>query len=75
MSLYRAVVSQGNILEFLHRDCHGASHTTAPRVITITSNVAYPKAFHECKAVAIIEMGSGLPQTKYFNNHFGQHHQ
>jgi IS6 family transposase len=87
MSLYRSVVSQGNILEFLLRGCHeaeaakrffsnalGASRTAAPRVITVARNAVYPKALHELKAARTIATGSELPQVKYHNNLVEQDH-
>jgi transposase, IS6 family len=62
MYLYRAVDSQGNMLEFLlssRRDAQAAKrffskalaapHTSTPRVITVDKNAAYPKAFKELK--------------------------
>jgi IS6 family transposase len=57
LSLYRAVDSQGNTLDFFFsptRDAQAAkhfllttlaaSHTTEPRVITVDKNAAYPRA-------------------------------
>ncbi|GAC1634440.1 MAG: hypothetical protein NVS4B11_36360 [Ktedonobacteraceae bacterium] len=67
VSLYRAIDSQGNTLEFLFsptRDFEAAkhfflttlaaSHTTEQRVINVDKNAAYPKAFNELKAAGLI---------------------
>src|SRR3954469_25887540 len=61
--LYRAVDSQGNTLDFFvspTRDAKAAkhfflkmlaaSHASAPRVINLDKNAAYPKAFNELQA-------------------------
>ena len=81
ISLYRAVDSEGNTLDFFFsptRDAHAAkqfllktlaaSHTTEPRVINVDKNAAYPKAFDELKAEAIIPLSCELRQVKYLNN-------
>jgi transposase, IS6 family len=78
MYLYRAVDSQGNTLEFQlksTRDAQaakrffvkvlGASHTVAPRVITVEKNAAYPKAFNEIKAARSFPALCELRQSKY----------
>jgi transposase-like protein len=87
MYLYRAVDSQGNTLEFLlsaTRDAQAAtrffakalnaSHTVAPRVITVDKNAAYPKAFRELKSEGAILTSSTLRQSKYLNNLIEQDH-
>ena len=61
--LYRAVDSEGNTLDFMLNDKHNAkaakrflkkvlnaSHTIAPRVITVEKNATYPPAIDEFKA-------------------------
>ena len=87
MYLYRAVDSAGNTLEFLlsaTRDAEaakrfflkalGASHTTAPRVITVDKNAAYPKALTELKVVGALPPLCELRQSKYLNNLIEQDH-
>jgi transposase, IS6 family len=87
MSLYRAVASQGKTLEFLlspTRDGEAASqfflktliasHTNAPRVITVDKNAAYPKAFNELKAEGLIPQHGELRQVKYWGNLIEQDH-
>ncbi|WP_083815224.1 IS6 family transposase [Ktedonobacter racemifer] len=87
MYLYRAVDSHGNTLEFhlsTTRDTQagklffakalGASHTVAPRVITVDKNAAYPKAFNELKAEGILAASCELRQRKYLNNQIEQDH-
>ncbi len=87
MYLYRAVDSQGNTLEFLlsvTRDAQaakrfftkalGASHTMAPRVITVDKNAAYPKAVKELKIVGDLAASCELRQSKYLNNLIEQDH-
>jgi transposase-like protein len=85
--LYRAVASQGNTLEFLlstTRDAQaakrffakalGASHTMTPRVITVDTNAAYPKAIKELKAAGDLATSCELRQSKYLNNLVEQDH-
>jgi transposase, IS6 family len=85
--LYRAVDSHGNTLEFLlspTRDAQAAKHffakalaaphTSTPRVITVDTNAAYPKAFKELKAEGIMSEASELRQSKYLNNLVEQDH-
>jgi IS6 family transposase len=87
MYLYRAVDSQGNILEFLlspTRDTQAAKrffskalaapHTSPPRVSTVDKNAAYPKAFKELKAEGIMPASCELRQSKYLNNLVEQDH-
>jgi IS6 family transposase len=87
MYLYRAVDSQGNTLEFQlspARDTQaakrfftkalGACHTVTPRVITVDKNAAYPKAFHELKALVAVLASCELRQSKYLNNLVEQDH-
>lgn len=87
MYLYRAVDSQGNTLDFhlsTPRDPQGAkqffskvlaaSHTVAPRAITVDKNAASPTAFYERKVEEIIPASRTLRQSKYLNNLVEQDH-
>jgi transposase, IS6 family len=87
VSLYRAVDSEGNTLDFFFsstRDAQAAkqffvkilaaSHTTEPRVINVDKNAAYPKAFTELKAEGNIPESCTLRQIKYLNNLIEQDH-
>ncbi len=87
VSLYRAVDSEGNTLDFFFsstRDAHAArqfflnmlaaSHTSTPRVITVDKNAAYPKAFNELKAEEHISNDWELRQVKYLNTLIEQDH-
>jgi IS6 family transposase len=87
MYLYRAVDSNGDTLEFLlspTRDARsakrffskalGASHTTAPRVIVVDKNAAYPKALKELKAAGTVPEQCELRPVKYLNNLVEQDH-
>jgi IS6 family transposase len=87
MYLYRAVDSAGNTLEFrlsATRDATaakrffakalGATHTMAPRVITVDKNAAYPKALSELKTEGVLPPESELRQVKYLNNLVEQDH-
>ncbi len=85
--LYRAVDSEGNTLDFMlsaKRDAKAAArffrkvlkgqHTTAPRVITVDKNAAYPVAVETLKADEIIDPETELRQSKYLNNIVEQDH-
>jgi len=87
ISLYRAVDSEGNTLDFFFsptRDAHAAkqfllktlaaSHTTEPQVINVDKNAAYPKAFVELKVAGQIPENCELRQVKYLNNLIEQDH-
>jgi transposase, IS6 family len=87
MYLYRAVDSQGKTLEFhlsAARDTEaakhffanvlGASHTVAPRVITVDKNAAYPKALKEMQAAGDLITSCELRQSNYLNNLIEQDH-
>lgn len=87
MYLYRAVDSQGQTIEFLlsstrdaeaakrfFRKVLGASHTVAPRVITVDKNAAYPKAIKELQAARVLAVSCELRQSKYLNNLVEQDH-
>ncbi len=79
--------SEGNTLDFLlsaKRDAKAAkrflrkavnaSHTTAPRVINVDKNAAYPKAFAELKEEGLLADTEPLRQNKYLNNIVEQDH-
>jgi transposase-like protein len=87
MYLYRAVDSSGNTLDFLLSPTRNAkaakrfllktlasSHTSAPRVINVDKNAAYPNAFNELKADGSIAECCKLRQVKYLNNLIEQDH-
>ena len=87
VSLYRAVDSAGNTLEFFlssTRDAQAAkhfflktlatSHTSEPRVLNVDKNAASPKAFAELKAEGDIPESCELRQVKYLNNLIEQDH-
>ncbi len=87
MYLYRAVDSASNTLEFRlseTRDTQaakrffskalGACHTTAPRVINVDKNPAYPRALDELKAEGILPQSCQLRPVKYLNNVIEQDH-
>ena len=87
MSLYRAVDSHGQTLEFLLssiRDAEAAkrffgkalraSHTVTPPVITVDKNAADPKALMEMKAAGSLPASCELRQRKYLNNLIEQDH-
>ena len=87
MYLSRAVDSQGNTLEFrlsATRDAEAAKrffsktlaapHTTTPRVITVDTNAAYPRAISELKAEGAIAERCELRQVKYLNTIVEQDH-
>lgn len=87
MSLYRAVDSHGNTLEFhlsTTRDAQAAKHffgkaldachTVIPRVIPVDTNAAYPKALRELKEEGILQLSCELRQSKYLNNLVEQDH-
>ncbi|MEL6492685.1 MAG: IS6 family transposase [Cyanobacteria bacterium J06621_3] len=85
--LYRAVDSAGNTLDFMlsaKRDAKAAkrflkkvlnaSHTIAPRVITVDKNAAYPPATAELKADEALTETTETRQSKYLNNTIEQDH-
>ncbi len=85
--LYRAVDSEGNILDFMlsakrdgkaaarfFRKVLGAEHTQAPRVITVDKNAAYPVAVDELKQEKTLKAETELRQSKYLNNVIEQDH-
>jgi transposase, IS6 family len=45
-----------------------APHTNTPRVITVDTNAAYPKAFKELKLEELMPDTCELRQSKYLNN-------
>lgn len=85
--LYRAVDSAGNTLDFMlrakrdgkaaarfFRKVLKATHTQAPRVITVDKNAAYPVAMDRLKADEAITAETELRQSKYLNNIIEQDH-
>jgi transposase, IS6 family len=110
--LYRAIDSQGNMIEFFlspTRDAEAAKRffckalhvmvdsapqvgsieeqvaqpttptdpstvTSAPRVINVDKNAAYPKAISELKAAGVLPESVELRQVKYLNNLIEQDH-
>lgn len=86
-SLYRAVDSAGNTLDFwlsATRDTETATqfflktlvayHTVTPRVINVDKNAAYPKAFKRLKGEGCLPASCELPRGKYLNNLIEQDH-
>ena len=87
MYLYRAVDSEGNTIDFYvskNRNTKSAkrffkkalafSHVSAPRVITVDKNPAYPVAIEELKEEKKIPEGIQIRQVKYLNNIVEQDH-
>jgi transposase, IS6 family len=87
VSLYRAVDSEGNTLDFWlssTRDGEAAqrfflatlaaAHTVTPRVIKVDKNAAYPKAFTMLQAEGYLPANCELRQVKYLSNLIEQDH-
>jgi transposase-like protein len=87
VSLYRAVDSEGNTLDFwLSSTSDGeaskrfflktlaATHTNSPRVINVDKNAAYPKALAVLNAEGHLPERCELRQVKYLNNLIEQEH-
>ena len=85
--LYRAVDSEGNTIDFLlcaKRDSQAAerffrkalkaSHSSAPRVINVDGNAAYPSAFNALQEEGVIPETCTLRSCKYLNNIVEQDH-
>jgi transposase, IS6 family len=85
--LYRAVDSAGATRDFMlsptrdaeaaerfFRKVLGARHTTAPRVITVDKNAAYPPAFAVLQQELLLAETCLLRQSKYLNNLVEQDH-
>src|SRR5260370_37769127 len=51
-----------------------APHTSAPRVITVDKNAAYPKSFKELKSEELMPDACELRQSKYLNTLIEQDH-
>ncbi len=86
-SLYRAVDSEGNTLDFMlsaKRDTKAAkrffkkvlnaSHTIEPRVITVDKNAAYPPAIAGLKKDEALPEATETRQSKYLNNTVEMNH-
>ncbi|MGG3195495.1 IS6 family transposase [Priestia aryabhattai] len=87
MSLYRAVDSKGNTIDFclskarnkqeakrFFKKALASSHVSKPRVITVDKNPAYPIAIQELKEEKQMPEGIQLRQVKYLNNIVEQDH-
>ena len=85
--LYRAVDSDGNTIDFLlcaKRDSQAAerffrkslkaSHTSAPRVINVDGDAAYPRAFNALREEGLLPETCTLRSCKYLNNIVEQDH-
>ena len=85
--LYRAVDSEGNTLDWMlseKRDKRAAEkffrqvlsndHCTAPRVVGVDKNAAYPPAFKSIKDEGLFEEECELRRIKYLNNIIEQDH-
>jgi transposase-like protein len=85
--LYRAVDAAGATLDFMlsptrdadaaerfFRKVLGARHTTAPRVITVDKNAAYPPAFAALQQEHMLPEACLPRQCKYLNNLAEQDH-
>ena len=83
----RAVDSAGNTLAFLlspTRDAEAAkqffqktleaAHTVTPRVITVDTNAAFPKALIDLKSAGAVPDSCELRQIQYRNNIVEQDH-
>src|SRR5689334_9597703 len=83
--LYRVVDSAGNTLDFVlspYRDARSAeyffrkllgdTHTTAPRVINVDKNAAYPAAFERLQKEGELDPACELRPVKYLNNVVGR---
>jgi len=87
MYSYRAVGSIGSTVEFMlsatrdatsakrfFRKALRAHHNTAPRVINVDRNPAYPKAVDKLKKKGTLPQGCTLRPVKYLNNLIEQDH-
>ena len=85
--LYRAVDSEGNILDFMlsaRRNAKAAKRffkkvlrrrqTKQPRVINTDKDQAYPPAIRELKREKVLNKKSKLRRVKYLNNRIEQDH-
>ncbi len=85
--MYRAVDSDGNILDFLltaKRDAEAAKrffrkalnavHTQEPRVIEVDKNATYSKAIEKLRKKKELSEQVELRQNKYLNNIVEQNH-
>jgi transposase-like protein len=87
MYLYRAVDSTGQTLDFLlnatrctraakrfFRKVLGRPHRTAPRVINVDQNAAYPGAIRDLQAAGLLPDTCERRPVKYLNNLIEQDH-
>ena len=86
MYLYRAVDSEGNMIDFYlskSRDhqaakrffrSFGSFHVSKPRVITVDKNPSYPIAIEQLKKEKRMPVGIQIRQVKYLNNIVEQDH-
>ena len=87
MYLYRAVDSEGSIIEFhlsktrdkqaamdFFKKALGSNHVSIPRVITVDKNPAYPIAIEQLKKEKSISEGMKIRQLKYLNNSVEKNH-
>ena len=85
--LYRAVDSNGNIIDFMLsakrnkkaakrflKKALGSKHNQIPRAITVDKNPPYPPAVNELKNDRILPKKVSLRQIKYLNNIVEQDH-
>ncbi len=86
-SLYRAVDSRGQTIDFLlsakrdtsaakrfFRKALGQPHAAAPRTVTVDKNPAYPRAVAEMREDGELWRRSWLRQAKFLNNVVEQDH-
>ena len=85
--LYRAVDSEGKTLDWMLskernqkaaeaflKQTLGNDHCTAPRIVGVDKNPAYPPAFKAVKKLGLIPKKTELRQAKYLNNIIEQDH-
>ncbi|MCU5600199.1 IS6 family transposase [Bacillus wiedmannii] len=87
MYLYRAVDSEGNMIDFylsksrnhkaakrLFKKALRSFHVSKPRIITVDKNPAYPIAIEQLKKEKRIPIGTKIRRIKYLNNIVEQGH-
>jgi transposase-like protein len=70
----RYCLSYRDLEEMMAEQGLNLDHTTAPRVINVDRNPAYPKAIEELKAAGQLSQGCQLRPVKYLNNLIEQDH-